>query len=149
MTTGPAGGGGRPLDVLPRLPHEQVSHGRCGEVTQFRTDHPFGYPNCQRTLKAFTKCSDSGKRQPVTVQTNGTSVYPELPAWVLHVVNSSPPRPCLPAGGKERKAQRAQRVKVTTSSCSHITGPLACFYFSSLCVAQCHIKNTFAVELIF
>lgn len=42
-----------------------------------------------------------------------------------------------------------QSIKPTASSCLYIAGPLEYFYFSSLYVAQYHIKNTFAAELIF
>lgn len=41
-----------------------------------------------------------------------------------------------------------QRVK-PTASCLYMAGPLEYFYFPSLYVAQYHIKNTFAAELIF
>lgn len=49
----------------------------------------------------------------------------------------------------DKRKPLLQRVKPSASSCLYMAGPLEYFYFPSLYVAQYHIKNTFAAELIF
>lgn len=75
-------------------------------------------------------------------------------SWGLDLCHSpiellTNPTPYLTASGKESETLLPQRVKFTASPCLCITGPLGYFYFSSLRVPQCHIKDTFTVELIF